>query len=50
MVTEAKRIPGVTEVRANLAAARLTLRYDPSMTTEAKVATALSAIVDRLDR
>lgn len=50
MVTEAKRIPGVTEVRAELAAARLTLRFDPSVTTEAKVATALQAIVDRLDR
>ena len=50
MVTEAKRIAGVANVHADLAAARLTLRFDPSVTTEAKVATALQAIVDRLDR
>jgi copper chaperone CopZ len=44
-VTQCRKIPGVTDVTANLQTNVLTVRFDPSVTTRQKVLDAVDAVV-----
>lgn len=48
-MTNARKIKGVTAVAVDQSSATLTLRFDPAQTDERAVASAVQAILDRLD-
>ena len=48
-MTNARKIKGVTTVDVDQSSATLTLRFDPAQTDERAVASAVQAILDRLD-
>ena len=48
-MTNARKIKGVTSVDVSQSTATLTLRFDPAQTDERTVASAVQAILDRLD-
>ena len=48
-MTNARKIKGVTAVDVDQSSATLTLRFDPAQTDERALASAVQAILDRLD-
>ncbi len=50
MVAGCKQIPGILSVEADRSSARLTVRYDPAVTSEAAVLKAVQKVVDSIDR
>lgn len=48
-MTNARKIKGVTAVDVDQSSATLTLRFDPAQTDDRAVASAVQAILDRLD-
>jgi copper chaperone CopZ len=48
VVTDARKVEGVTSVDPDRVAARITVRYDPSRTNEAAVVSAVQALIDRV--
>jgi len=48
VVAGTRRIEGVTHVEADAVAHRLVVRYDPHLTTEAKVIAAVEKVVERV--